>query len=146
MAQQLPIALGLYAIGGVGVVLWGISLRIALSLIGHWAVNHAAHTSGHQGWEIRGLPVQGYNLRGLGLLTFGESFHGNHHAFPHSAQLGVERGQVDPGYWLIRVLGIVDLAKGIKGPDSEPDREGLTRVRRQQFDGNLIEPAQMSAR
>ena len=128
LAQQLPIALGLYAIGGVGFVLWGISLRIAVSLIGHWAVGHAAHTSGHQGWEVRGLPVQGYNLRGLGLLTFGESFHGNHHAFPHSAQLGVEQGQVDPGYWLIRGFGLLGLAREIKGPGSEPERDGLARV------------------
>lgn len=31
------------------------------------------------------------------VLTFGENWHGNHHAFPHSAQLGVEAGQADPG-------------------------------------------------
>ena len=128
MAQQLPLALGLYALGGMGLVLWGVSLRIAVSLIAYWAVGHAAHQGGHQGWEVRGLPVQGYNLRGLGLLTFGESFHGNHHAFPHSAKLGLEQGQVDPGYWLIRGLGVLGLAQAIKGPGSEPAREGLARV------------------
>ena len=114
MAQQLPLALILFALGGIGWVLWGISLRITVSLIGHWAVGHAAHKSGHQGWEVRGLPVQGYNLPSLGFLTFGESFHGNHHAFPHSAQLGVEDGQLDPGYWLIRTLSVLGLAHDIK--------------------------------
>ncbi len=128
MAQQLIPAMVLFAIGGIGWVLWGICLRVSVSLIGHWAVGHAAHKDGHQGWEIRGLPVQGYNLRGLGFLTFGESFHGNHHAFPHSAQLGVEAGQLDPGYWFIKVLEAVGLAWDVKGPQSEPAREGLTRL------------------
>lgn len=129
MALQLIPAAVLFALGGIGFVLWGISLRISVSLIGHWAVGHAAHKDGHQGWEVRGLPVQGYNLRGLGLLSFGESFHGNHHAFPHSAQLGVEDGQADPGYWFIRALEAVGLAWDVKGPASEPEREGLSRVR-----------------
>ncbi len=128
MAQQLIPAVILFAIGGVGFVLWGICLRISISLIGHWAVGHAAHKDGHQGWEIRGLPVQGYNLRGLGLLSFGESHHSNHHAFPHSAQLGVEDGQADPGFWFIRVLELVGLAWDIKGPHCEPERDGLTRI------------------
>ena len=128
MAQQLIPAAILFAIGGIGLVLWGICLRVAISLIGHWAVGHAAHKDGHQGWEVRGLPVQGYNLRGLGFITFGESFHGNHHAFPHSAELGVEEGQVDPGYWFIRALEAVGLAWDVKGPHSEPHREGLARV------------------
>lgn len=128
MAQQLIPAVILFATGGIGFVLWGVCFRITVSLIGHWAVGHAAHKGGHQGWEVQGLPVQGYNLRGLGMLSFGESFHGNHHAFPHSAQLGVERGQADPGFWLIRVLQAVGLAWDVKGPLSEPARDGLARV------------------
>ncbi len=128
MAQQLPVALVLYASGGLAWVLWGISVRITLSLTGNWAVGHFAHRRGHQGWHIAGLPVQGFNLPRLGLITFGEAFHGNHHAFPHSARVGLERGQADPGFWLIRALGSVGLARGIRLPDSEPPREGLTRL------------------
>jgi fatty-acid desaturase len=128
MAQQIPLALLLWTLGGWGWVLWGISLRIAFSLTGHWAVGHFAHKIGHQSWRIEGLPVQGYNLPGLGLLTFGENWHGNHHAFPHSARLGVEPGQLDPGFWLIRALAFIGLADNIRLPDSAPYRDGLTRV------------------
>ncbi len=128
MAQQLPLALILLAMGGWAFVLWGISLRVAVSLFGHWLVGHYAHRSGHQGWRIKGLPVQGYNLPGLGLLTFGENWHGNHHAFPHSARLGVDPGQTDPGYGFIRVLAACGLARDIRQPGSEPPREGLVRV------------------
>ena len=128
MLQQLPVALLLFSIGGWAWVLWGISMRIILSLTGHWAIGHFAHRKGHQGWRIEGLPVQGYNLPGFGLLTFGENWHGNHHAFPHSARLGVEPGQTDPGFWLIRTLEWLGLADAIKLPESEPARCGLTRL------------------
>lgn len=128
MAQQVPVAVALWAIGGWGWVLWGVSLRIVVSLTGHWAVGHYAHRAGHQGWRIAGLPVQGYNLPGLGLVTFGENWHGNHHAFPHSARLGVEPGQTDPAFWFISALAWLGLAKDVQLPDSQPMREGLERV------------------
>ena len=128
MAHQLPLAAILFAFGGWPWVFWGISVRIVLSLTGHWAVGHFAHKSGHQGWRVAGLPVQGYNLPGLGLLTFGENWHGNHHAFPHSARHGVEPGQLDPGFWLIRALEVVGLARSVQLPDSQPPRDGLVRV------------------
>ncbi len=128
MAQQVPLAIVLFAIGGWGWLLWGIALRVQVSLIGHWAVGHVAHKCGHQGWAVNGLPVQGYNLPRLGLITFGESWHGNHHAFPHSARLGVEAGQSDIGFFFISALEKLGLATNIKGPTSEPKRQGLVRV------------------
>ena len=128
--QQVPLALALYAIGGIGLVLWGICLRVFVSLTGHWAVGHFAHHGRPTGWRIEGLPVQGRNLPGLGLVTFGENWHGNHHAFPHSALLGVEAGQADPGWWLIVVLERLGLARDVVRPWDVPAREGLMRVGR----------------
>ncbi|MEM9970774.1 MAG: acyl-CoA desaturase [Pseudomonadota bacterium] len=129
MAQQVPVALLLYAFGGWAWVLWGVCLRVAVSLIGHWMIGHFAHKGGTQDWAVDGLPVQGFNLPGFGLLTFGENWHGNHHAFPHSAKLGVLPGQSDPGYWLIAGLERLGLARDVKTPGSEPAREGLVEVR-----------------
>lgn len=128
MAQQLFLAAVLFMVGGLGFVLWGICLRVAVSLIGHWMVGHFAHKSGHQGWYVKGLPVQGYNLPGLGLITFGENWHANHHAFPHSAKLGIEKGQTDPGYWLIKALEALGLAHSVLGPQDKPERDGLMRI------------------
>ena len=135
MLQQLPVAVILYGFGGWAWVLWGSSLRIAVSLIGHWLVGHYAHTKGHQGWIVQGLPVQGYNLPGLGLITFGENWHGNHHAFPHSARLGVEDNQLDPGFLFIKVLEYAGLVWGVKTPDCAPMRAGLKRTTGHAIDG-----------
>lgn len=126
--QQLPVGIILFSLGGFSMVFWGISLRIFVSLVGHWAVGHFAHRRGHQGWAVKGIPVQGYNLVGLGLITFGENWHGNHHAFPHSAKLGLEKGQLDPGFVLISAMAQVGLAWNIKLPSSETERDGLIRL------------------
>lgn len=125
MAQQLPLAVLLYGFGGWAWVLWGICMRIFVSLSGHWMVGHFAHRKGKQDWRIADLPVQGYNLPGFGVLTFGENWHGNHHAFPHSARLGIKPGQSDLGYHLILMFERLGWAWNIKLPTSEPARHGL---------------------
>lgn len=128
MWQQLPLAIILFTLGGWSWVVWGIPVRITVSLIGHWVVGHFAHRGGHQGWSVDNVAVQGYNLRRFGLITFGESFHGNHHAFPHSARMGLASHESDPGWWCIKLLERHGLASGIKLPDTMPHREGLRPV------------------
>lgn len=128
MAQQLPWAALFFAIGGWPWVVWGIAVRISVSLTGHWLVGHFAHRRGHQGWAVDGAAVQGYNIAKISLLTFGENWHGNHHAFPGSARLGVERGQADPGWWLIVMFRRLGLAWNIREPEEPGPRAGLRRV------------------
>jgi stearoyl-CoA desaturase (delta-9 desaturase) len=128
MLQQLPWAVLFYVMGGLPFVIWGIAVRIAVSLTGHWLVGHLAHRGGHQGWRIEGVAVQGYNVRHVGLITFGESWHGNHHAFPESARLGVEPGQADPGWWFITAMARLGLATHVREPGQGERREGLQRV------------------
>ncbi|MGO6818126.1 acyl-CoA desaturase [Rhizobium brockwellii] len=128
MAQQIPLGLALFALGGLPFVVWGIAVRISVSLTGHWLVGHFAHRAGHQGWCVDGVAVQGYNLPRFGLVTFGESFHGNHHAFPESARLGIEPGQLDLGWYFIRLLARLGLASAIKLPHTIVPRRGLRRI------------------
>jgi stearoyl-CoA desaturase (delta-9 desaturase) len=128
MAQQIFLAVPLFLLGGWGWILWGCCLRVFVSLLGHWLIGHFAHRSGDQDWIVEGVPVQGYNLPHLGLISFGENWHGNHHAFPHSAKLGLEQGQLDPGYIMITHLEKLGAAWDIKLPASEPQRAGLVRA------------------
>ncbi|MDF1657485.1 MAG: acyl-CoA desaturase [Verrucomicrobiales bacterium] len=121
MLQQLPLAAVLYWIGGWSFVAMGISGRIALSLTGHWLIGFFAHNHGVRRWHITGHAAQGYNLPGLGLLTMGESWHNNHHAYPDSARLG-HHHQADPGWWFVKVLGMLGLASEVSVPETLPPR------------------------
>ena len=85
MLQQLPLALVLFACGGWAYVVWGIAVRVSASITGHWLIGHFAHNGGPRNWHIEGAGVQGYNIPFTALLTMGENWHNNHHAFPEPA-------------------------------------------------------------
>ena len=57
----------------------------------------------------------------------GEAWHNNHHAFPESARLGLERGQNDAGWWMLCVLRKLGLVWNIQLPEDLPVRPELRR-------------------
>ncbi len=128
MLQQLPWAVAFFAIGGLPWLVWGVPVRIAVSLTGHWLVGHITHRGGPQGWRVDGVAVQGHDLPQAALITFGEAWHGNHHAWPDSARLGVERGQPDPGWWVLVALRRIGLVWNVRTPADLEPREGLRRL------------------
>lgn len=125
MLQQLPYAVVFHLLGGIGWVVWGISVRIVVSLVGHWLIGYFAHNHGERDWHLEGHAVQGYNLPHLGLITMGECWHNNHHAFPESARLGLSNTQPDPGWWALRVLHRLRLVRNLKQPADMPERPEL---------------------
>jgi stearoyl-CoA desaturase (delta-9 desaturase) len=129
MAQQLPWAVLLFALGGMPWLVWGICARVAVCVTGHWLVGHFAHREGGQSWIVEGASVQGFDVRVAGLISMGESWHNNHHAFPGSARLGIEPGQVDLGWLLLRLFARMGLAWDIVLPEHLPRRPMLRRVR-----------------
>jgi fatty-acid desaturase len=131
MAQQLPWAILFFALGGWGWVVWGICARVCVSVTGHWLVGHFAHREGGQSWVVEGAAAQGYNITIAGLISMGESWHNNHHAFPGSARLGLFAGEVDLGWWLILAFERLGLATAIVTPDIMPQRLELRALAQQ---------------
>lgn len=125
LAAQLPLAAILFLIGGWEWFVAGISVRIVVSLLGHWAVGYLAHNYGPMAWVVEGASVQGHNVPGLGLLTMGEAWHNNHHAFPESARLGLKWSQPDPGWWFVCLLKKFHLAWDVQLPEHHPHRPEL---------------------
>ena len=41
---------------------------------------------------------------GSPIVTAGEGLHNNHHAAPTSAKLALGRHELDPGWWVIRLM------------------------------------------
>lgn len=70
------------------------------------AVNAIAHTFGKRPFENSAT-----NLQWLAFLTSGEGLHNNHHAAPTSARFSLDRGQIDPGWWVINAMQRLGLAK-----------------------------------
>lgn len=128
MLQQLPLALVLFLAGGWGWLLWGVAARVAVCLHGHWLIGYFAHRNGGQHWTVEGAAVQGFNLPWAALLSFGESWHNNHHAFPASAQLGIYSGEWDPGWWVLKGFRALGLVSNLATPDSLPERHTLKPI------------------
>ena len=78
--------------------------RVFIGLLGHWFVGYEAHKRGEQPYPIHGACETGRNRWLLGVLSFGEGFHNNHHAFPESARIGQRPWEFDAGWQAIRGL------------------------------------------
>ena len=126
--HQLPLAVLLFAISGWSWVVWGVCVRVAVCVTGHWAVSYFAHREGAQSWIVRGAAIQGSNIPLAGFISMGESWHNNHHAFPSSARIGLYPDQPDPGWWLIVVLRRLGLVWNVQTPETIPPRPALVRL------------------
>ena len=133
MLQQLPLAVLFYLWGGWAFVYWGVCARIVAGVTGHWLIGYFAHNHGDMSYEVDGAAVQGRNIRLTSLLTMGESWHNNHHAFPHSARLGLADGEWDPGWWVLRTLEHFGLVRDLRLPDRIENKNGLDRCRFRPF-------------
>jgi stearoyl-CoA desaturase (delta-9 desaturase) len=92
--------------GGLTGLLWGGFVRVFLLHHATFSINSLCHVYGSRPFTTRDGSG---NLGWLALLTFGESWHNNHHAFPTSAWHGLRRRQADPGAWLISGLARLHL-------------------------------------
>ena len=128
MLQQLPLALLLYAGGGWAYVVWGIAVRVSVSITGHWLIGYLAHNGGARSWHIEGSGVQGYNIPFTAFLTMGENWHNNHHAFPGSCKLGLKAGELDPGWHVLRLLERFGLVWNLRTPENLSPRPEVKPV------------------
>jgi len=107
----VPALVGWMLIGGwygfVSGLVWGGAVRILLLHHVTWSINSICHFWGRRRFDS---PDESRNVWWLSWISFGESWHNNHHAFPSSAFHGLRRFEVDPGGWVIRGLEACGLA------------------------------------
>jgi sn-1 stearoyl-lipid 9-desaturase len=131
-APMIVLGLALLAAGGLPLLLWGIFLRTVVGLHATWLVNSATHLWGSRRFATRDTSTNNWVVA---LLTFGEGWHNNHHAYPTSARHGLKWYEVDVNWYGIRALKLLGLAKHVQHASlAKSPREGVPTPQ-----GKLIE-------
>jgi len=120
LGLALPAAIGGLARwswqGALGGLLWGGVVRLFVVAQTMSAVNSFCHLLGAKDFATGD---NSRNVAWLGLASWGESHHNNHHAFPYSAAIGLKEGELDPGFWFVRLLERLGGASRVKTPSPE---------------------------
>ena len=119
LVLQIPLGLALYWYGeaagvhggGVGLVLWAIPLRLAVVYHVTWLVNSATHAFGYRNFNS---PDLSRNCWWVAVLSFGEGWHNNHHAYPDSARHGLRWFEFDITWMHIRLLRRLGLTRKVR--------------------------------
>lgn len=94
-------------------MIWGIFVRLVLVYHATWFVNSATHKYGYRTYDSKDRST---NCWWVALLAFGEGWHNNHHAFPHSARHGLRWWEIDVTWMMIWTLQKLGLATKVRLP------------------------------
>jgi stearoyl-CoA desaturase (Delta-9 desaturase) len=98
---------GFTASGALRGLVWGGLVRVFLVHHVTWSVNSICHFFGSRRFDVDDHST---NVGWLAVLSLGESWHHNHHAFPRSAYHGLRWWEIDPSGLIITGLERVGLA------------------------------------
>jgi fatty-acid desaturase len=110
---QLPLGALLYWLGGWSFVIYGMFVRAVLLWHSTWFINSVTHVWGYRSFNI---PDNSRNLWWAAILTYGEGWHNNHHAYPNVAKAGWHWWEYDPTWWAIWLLKHIGLAHKVVMP------------------------------
>ncbi len=89
---------------------WGGLVRYGVTNHVTWSVNSICHMFGSRQFST---DDQSRNHLIVALLSFGEGWHNNHHAFPTSPRHGLRWYQFDPSWYIISTLRWLNLVWGL---------------------------------
>lgn len=120
----LMLALDLLLFGLPGITIWAIQMM----WIPVWAagvINGLGHFFGYRNFEC---PDASTNIIPWGFWVGGEELHNNHHTYASSAKFSVKWWEFDIGWFYIRCLSLLGLAKVKKLPPELARQEGKRQV------------------
>jgi sn-1 stearoyl-lipid 9-desaturase len=135
----IVLAVLLFVFAGWGVLLWAVFLRLTLALHATWLVNSATHMWGRQRFATG---EDSRNSWWVALLTFGEGWHNNHHAYPTSARHGLRWYEIDFNWLGIRSLQLFGLARSIKRVRFDRNSSTWQLVRSRVKAQRMLKPSQ----
>jgi len=110
----------LFSLGGWSWILWGAVLPATIGFHVTWMVNSVTHLWGSRRFSTSD---DSRNNFWVALVTGGEGWHNNHHAYPVSARHGLAWYEIDVNYYGIRLLQRLGLASQVKTATLKPREE-----------------------
>jgi stearoyl-CoA desaturase (delta-9 desaturase) len=131
LAFAIPFGIGYVVTGTLGgalaMMFWAGLMRMMFTHHVTWSINSICHMFGTRPFSTRKDSDRSTNFILLALLTLGEAFHNNHHAFPYSAYHGLRwwERMLDPSGWVIWWMKQFGLVWNVKSPNRSLQEERL---------------------
>ena len=106
----LMLILDLAIFGAIGLTVWAVQM-LWIPVMATGIINGIGHWWGYRNFEA---PDASTNVSPWGILIGGEELHNNHHTYPTSAKFSVKPFEFDIGWFYIRGMEMVGLAKARK--------------------------------
>jgi stearoyl-CoA desaturase (delta-9 desaturase) len=97
-------------------LVWGGLVRVFVLHHATWSINSICHAFGRRAFRTKD---ESRNVPALALISFGESWHNAHHAFPGLARHGVDRWQLDVSAAMIGLFERAGWAAEVRWPKPE---------------------------
>jgi stearoyl-CoA desaturase (Delta-9 desaturase) len=102
--------------GALAGLVWGGLLRIFIMHHATWSINSVCHVFGNRPFASGDHSTNNFPIA---IVSLGEGWHNNHHAFPNSARHGLRWWQFDSSYIIIRTMSLLGLVWNVRVPSDE---------------------------
>ncbi len=113
---------------GWQLLVWGFFVSTVFLFHGTVTINSFAHMIGRRRFDT---PDTSRNSFLLSIITLGEGWHNNHHHFPVCARQGFRWWEIDPTYYLLKLMARMGIVRNLR---PLPDR-----MRFPQHSGSTVE-------
>jgi stearoyl-CoA desaturase (delta-9 desaturase) len=113
LVPPIMLAAACFLIAGWPGLFVGFFVSTVLVYHATFCINSLAHVHGRRRY------VTGDDSRNnwlLAVLTMGEGWHNNHHAYPSSVRQGFRWWEIDPTYYILKGLAVLGVVRDLKTP------------------------------
>ena len=125
LGEYMAVNYSQYNTNGMELLLWGFFVSTVFLYHATFMVNSVCHVFGHRTYDTKDGSVN--NLL-VAILTLGEGWHNNHHAFPNSEKQGHKWYQIDICHYILWCLSKVGIVWNIRGVPDDSIKERLYGV------------------
>ena len=113
LGEYMALYYSQYNTNGMELLMWGFFVSTVILYHATFTVNSVCHVFGYRSYDTKDGSVNNWLIA---ILTLGEGWHNNHHAFPNSERQGHQWYQIDICHyilWCLSKLGIVWDIRGV---------------------------------